>query len=82
VWDVCTDKSNIRYLGPIAAKEIMGFFGARYSLSRVKLDGTCRCFVCRSNDGLERELKFFNQLEGGVHDTCTERSKKIQRQLM
>jgi hypothetical protein len=23
VWDVRTDKSNIRYLGPIAAKEIM-----------------------------------------------------------
>jgi len=70
VWDVCTDKSNIRSLGPIAAKEIKGFVGARHSLCRVKLDGTCRCFVCRSNDGLDREFKFFNRLKGGVCRTC------------
>jgi hypothetical protein len=60
VRDVHTYKSNIGYPAPTAEKAIMGFVSARYSLCRVKLDGTCRRFVCRSNDGLEREFKFFN----------------------
>jgi hypothetical protein len=30
-------------------------------------------------DGLEREFKFFNWLEGRMHDVCTGRSRKIYR---
>jgi hypothetical protein len=30
-----------------------------------------------SHDGLERELKFFNRLEGGVCTTCAPRDQEI-----
>ncbi len=70
MWDVRVDKFDISYPGPIASKDILVFSTLGIRSCRVKLDETCRPFVCQSSDGLDREFSSFNRLEGGVCTMC------------
>jgi hypothetical protein len=50
VGDVRTEKFNVSYPSPIASKDILVFITLGIPSCRVKLDVTCRPFVCAPGD--------------------------------